>query len=184
MGAVPLSRKAKRPSEELLNHALRLLAARSRGVEELRGRLLKKGFPTKEVADCLEWLEERDLLDDGAFSRSLVRDRLRFSPRGPAILKQELARKGIARTTAEEAVEAVLQDQKVSEGDLAETAARGWVRKQGRSTQKALVADRFSQERERARRRLYGFLGRRGFRGRAASRGMEAGEDEAAILLS
>lgn len=173
-----------RPGEDLLNAALRLLAARMRGVEELRGRLLKKGFSAAEVSACLVRLEERDLLDDAAFARALVRDRLSFSPRGAGVLRQELARKGIARKTAEEAIEAVFQNQEVSEGELAEAASRGWVRKQGRSTQGALVAERFSEEREKARRRLYAFLGRRGFRGSAASRGMEAGEVEARILLS
>ncbi len=172
-----------RPPDELLNAALRLLAARNRGVEELRGRLLKKGFPATDVSRCLRWLEERDLLDDRAFSRALIRDRLNLSPRGPSVLKQELARKGIARALAAEAVEEVFQEEEVSESGLAEEAARSWVRKQGPKVRKALIAPRFSQEREKARRRLYAFLGRRGFRGDAASRGMEAGDAEAHNLL-
>ena len=183
MGAGPLKSNPPRPEEELLNAALRLLSVRSRGVEELRGRLLKKGFPPGEVENCLKWLEARDLLDDGAFSRALVRDRVNLSPRGPSLLQQELWKKGVARATAEKAVEAIFQDQGVSEGDLAEKAARGWVRRQGRRAREALVASPFTEEREKARRRLFAFLGRRGFRGEAASRGMEAGEEEARILL-
>ncbi len=170
---------ASTPPEALLNAALHLLAARSRGVGELRGRLRKKGFPAGEVSNCLVWLEERDLLDDHAFSRSLVRDRLNFSPRSPFLLRKELILKGIASTVAEAAVEAVMAEEEASEMELAKKVARSWVRKQGPSALQALLQDRFSEEREGARRRLYRFLVRRGFRGEAAKAGMDAGDDEA-----
>lgn len=177
-------REGTRPEEELLNAALRLLATRARGVEELRGRLLRKGFGGQEVAACLSWLKERDLLDDEAFSRALVRDRLNLSPRGPSALRQELMRKGISRETAGQVVEAVFEEEGLSEADLATRAARKWVRKQGRSIHQALLGDRFTSTREKARRRLYAYLGRRGFRGKPASLAMEAGLDEARKILS
>ena len=167
------------PSEALLNAALHLLAARSRGVEELRGRLRRKDFGAQEVSNCLSWLQERDLLDDAAFSRALVRDRLNFSPRGASLLKQELARKGISPSIAEEAVDSVFQEEEVSESDLAELAARKWIRQQGPRLLKVLLEDRFSKNREKARRRLYAYLARRGFRGDATRTGMDSGFDEA-----
>jgi len=168
-----------RPEEGILNAALRLLAARRRGVEELRGRLLRKGFGREEVAGCLSWLEKRDLLDDEAFSRALIRDRLNFSPRGPSILRQELTRKGIARETADQVVEAVFEEEEISESDLAAGEARRWVRKQARSVHEALLGDRFTPSREKAWRRLYAYLGRRGFRGQSAILAIEAGLEEA-----
>ena len=167
------------PSEALLNAALHLLAARSRGVEELRGRLRRKGFEAQEVSNCLSWLQERDLLDDAAFSRALVRDRLNFSPRGASLLKQELARKGISPSVAEEAVDSVFLEEGASEAGLAELAARKWVRKQGPRLLTLLLEDRFSKDREKARRRLYAYLARRGFRGEDTRTGMDAGFDEA-----
>jgi regulatory protein len=172
------------PPEPLLSAALRLLAARQRGVEELRGRLRKKGFSAGEVSNCLSWLQERDLLDDEAFSRALVRDRLNFSPRSAAILKMELSRKGISGEVADRAVQGVFQETETSEPSLAEKAARGWVRKQGGRTLEALTEGGFSPSREKTRRRLYAFLSRRGFRGGAAQAGMEAGLEEAFNLLS
>ena len=172
-------KSADTPSEALLNAALHLLAPRRRGIEELRGRLRKKGFEAGEVANCLVWLEERDLLDDNAFSRALVRDRLRFSPRSPGILKQELTSKGIPPSVAETAVQGTLEEVGVSEAELATRAAMAWIRKQGPGLLGEFLSDRFTPERERARRRLYGFLSRRGFRGEAAARGMEAGREEA-----
>ncbi len=177
-------REATSPPEDLLNAALRLLAARRRGVEELRGRLLRKGFPTGDVANCLRWLEVRDLLDDGAFARAWIRDRLNLSPRGPYLILQELIKRGVRRSLAQEALEEVLEEEAVSEDTLAEAAARGWVRKQGPRVLKALTGERFSEDREKARRRLYAFLARQGFRGEGARRGMEAGEVEARNDLS
>jgi len=171
------------PPEALLNAALHLLAPRRRGVEELRGRLRKKGFQAQEVADCLVWLEERELLNDEAFAQALTRDRLRFSPRSPSALRRELALKGIAPSVAGSAVELVMEEERVTDRDLAVRAAGDWVRKQGPFVLKHLLEDRFTPERERARRRLHGFLGRRGFGGEAARAGMEAGIFEAGKSL-
>jgi regulatory protein len=174
---------AERPSEKLLDAALRLLSARQRGAEELRSRLRKKGFGAGEVADCLRWLQERGLIDDRAYSRAFVRDRLNFSPRSPYLLKRELRLKGIADPVASDAVAAVLEEEGVSEVVLAEATARTWVRKQGTRALAVFTEERFSEERERERRRFFGFMSRRGFRAQMATTGLEAGIDEARKLL-
>jgi regulatory protein len=151
-------------------------------VEELRGRLLRKGFEGREVAGCIRWLEELDILDDERFAKAYLRGRLRFSPRSPALLRTELRKRGIAVELAGEAVEAVLQEEEVDKAHLSRKAARRWVRKQSSGAQDHLLGTRFSPEREKARRRLYGYLARRGFRGDASRAGMEAGEEEALRL--
>jgi hypothetical protein len=79
-------------------------------------------------------------------------------------------------------VEQVLQEEGLDTHDLAVQAAQRWVTRQSPLTRSHLLADRFTKERERARRRLYGFLSRRGFRGDEARRGMEAGEEKAREL--
>jgi SOS response regulatory protein OraA/RecX len=152
-------------------------------VEEIRHRLLRKGFPTAEVESCLSWLRDRDLLDDRSFSRALVRDRLRFSPTSPAVLRRELARKGVSPRIANEAVEEVLREEGVSEADLAEAAGRRWAERQGPRALEALLSGTRSPDRERAHRRLHGFLGRRGFRGEARAAGVDAASDESRKIL-
>ena len=47
---------------------------------------------------------------------------------------------------------------------LARQVAEGWLRRQNRDVVKALSDTSRSQDREKARRRLYGHLTRRGFR--------------------
>jgi regulatory protein len=170
------------PPEALLDAALRLLGARARSVRELRDRLLKKKFGSSEVSHCIRWLLDRSLLNDEAFARALTRDRLRFSPRSPFLLKREATLRGVDPFLAGEVVDAVLEEEGVSAEDLSALAAEGWVRKQGSVTRRELLASRFDPKGERARRRLYGFLARRGFAGDVARRGLEAGEEKAREL--
>jgi len=146
--------------------------------------LLEKGFPGKEVAGCLLWLEERGYLDDSAFAQALIRDRIRFSPRSPFLLKKELTEKGVAPEIIEAALQETMVVDGISDLDLGREAARRWVRKQGPAIREHLLESPFSPDRERARKRLFGYLARRGFVGAAASAGLEEGEEEARRLAT
>lgn len=170
------------PAEKVLKPALRLLSRRSRSIKEMRERLRKKGISPADVSHCIRWLEERRLLDDEAFARALTRDRIRFSPRSPFLIRTELRKKGVAGPLAPRAIDQVLEEEGLQERDLAAQAAQGWVRRQSPATRADLLAERFSEDREKVRRRLYGFLSRRGFRGDEARRGMEVGEETAREL--
>jgi regulatory protein len=153
--------------------ALTLLATRPRSRQELARRLRGKGFPRALVDDCLSALAARRLVDDGAFARAFLRDRLRLRPKGGRRLTQELREKGVDAAAAETAVAEVFAEQGVSEEALALDAARAWLRRQSLAVQSALVGPPRSPERIRALRRLQGFLARRGFAGhviREASR--------------
>lgn len=153
--------------------ALNLLSHRARTRAELRRKLLAKGFRPARVDPCLDRLEARGLVDDEAVAAAFVRDRLRHRPRGRARLAQELRARGVAATEADHVVETVLDDEEVTEADLAERVVREWIRRQGDATLSALASPTHSPERERARRRLRGYLARRGFGGAASSRAME-----------
>jgi regulatory protein len=157
--------------------ALRLLSHRPRSRSELAGRLRRKDFPGRVVARCLDALEEKGLVDDAAFARAWARDRLRLKPRGRRALLAELRRKGVAAGVAEAAVAEVFEAEDVREDELVVEVALGWLRRQGPAVRSDLTAPRFSDERERARRRLAGYLGRRGFGGGPLHRGLEAVED-------
>lgn len=160
--------------------ALTLLSHRARTRTELRRRLRSKGFEPDRIERCLDRLEDRGLLDDAEVAAAFVRDRLRLKPRGRTRLRSELRGKGVAREVADEVVDRVLDEEETTEEELAGRVARRWVERQGRDTLEALVGD----DREAARtirRRLYGYLGRRGFRGRALSRAMDHARELAAV---
>jgi regulatory protein len=140
--------------------ALRLLAQRARSEAELRQRLARKDMDPAVVDRTMAWLQERGYLDDRAFAEAFVRDRLRLRPRGRAGLIQELHRKGVDGDTAQAAADAVMAAESVEDADLALEAARAWAR---RNAPLVSAAAGSVEPRQRARRRLYGHLARRGF---------------------
>jgi regulatory protein len=149
--------------------ALELLSRRPRTRQELGRRLRKKGFARSLVGDCVSALEAQRLVDDEAFARSFLRDRLRLRPRGPRRLTQELREKGVDPEAAERAVVEVFAEQEVSEEVLARELALAWLSRQSETVRGALaLGTTRSPERLKAARRLEGYLARRGFSGAVA----------------
>lgn len=161
------------------NAALSLLSVRARSRTELADRLRRKEFPRAIVQTCLDDLEGAGWLDDAAFARGLVRDRLRLRPRGPGRMAQELRGKGVDDAVARDAVDEVFREESVSVPTLAVDVARGWLRRQGPSVRDALLSAEWSDDRTRAQRRLHSFLARRGFTGAVARAALETLRAEA-----
>ncbi len=153
--------------------ALSLLSHRALTRAELGRKLRVKGFRPARVAACLDRLEARGLLDDSAVASAFVRDRLRHRPRGRTRLTAELRSKGVPADLAGHVVDTVLDEEHTTELELAARAARAWIKRQPEPVISALAAGDRSPEAMRARRRLYGYLGRRGFGGSALTRAME-----------
>lgn len=139
-------RKLAPPSNPLA-YALRLLGRRAHSVEELRQKLLARSVAPDEVEAVLSKLQQNHLTDDQAFAQAWVRSRDRSRPRAAYLLKQELARKG---------VDAGLISQALESRELTDVAAA-----------KHLVSKQLSRlqglDREVQRRRIAGYLQRRGF---------------------
>jgi regulatory protein len=159
--------------------ALNLLSYRARTRRELKTRLRQKGFDVERIDTCLDRLERRGLLDDAAVAAAFVRDRLLHRPRGKAQLVSELRAKGLDSDTASETIDRVFEHQGASDVGLAREAAEGWLRRQGAAAATALAGGH-SPAREKAKRRLYGYLSRRGFRGEALTAAMERAAELAA----
>lgn len=142
--------------------ALAFLAYRARSRDETRRRLLEDSFPAAVVESCLDELTAERLLDDDAFADMFVRDRIHLRPRGPARLRDDLRKKGIAQDAAAAAVDRGLESAGVTDESLAIGAAIRWLQGKGPRDRAALAAPAFSAERQGALRRL-SFLQRRGF---------------------
>jgi regulatory protein len=132
--------------------ALSLLSHRSRSATELKRRLKRKGFEPEMAESTVERMEELGMVDDASFAESFVRDRVRLRPHGRRRLKAELRAKGVDDDTARAAIDEVMEREDASEADLARAACARWKPRPG-------------EEPGRARRRLQGFLARRGFGG-------------------
>src|SRR5687768_876168 len=92
------------------DRALRLLAARGRSVRELRRRLLAAREPEEHVNAALQKLEAMGALNDEDYARHVARSQMIGRGYAPRRLKQELAKRGVARDVADRAIEVVLTE--------------------------------------------------------------------------
>jgi len=77
--------------------ALRYLDFRSRSVDELKRHLLSKHIYSTAVIDrTIERLKNSKLLDDTAFAKAWVNDRIRYKPKSRLMIQRELMQKGIS----------------------------------------------------------------------------------------
>lgn len=91
--------------------SLRFLSYRVRSEKEVRDKLKSKGF-TKDITEkVIEDLRRVNLLDDYEFASAWIRDRLSNNPRGKALLKQELYKKGIKQEIIERTLKEYFADE-------------------------------------------------------------------------
>ena len=124
--------------------AIRHLARRPRTEAEVLTHLRRK-FPHDIAEQVVADLRERSLIDDAEFARLWTESRLRAKPRSAWLVKRELMSKGVSSDIADAAVE---------DCDDSENAYR--------------AASTYSRRLDGAdyetfHRRLYGYMGRRGF---------------------
>ena len=136
---------SKDEEQRAYRRAVRWLSRRPHAEQEIREKLARNGIPEAVQERTLERLKLAELLDDGAFARAWIENRLSFRPRSARALSIELARKGVGK----ELISQSLED--YDESSAARKAAGGGWRRYRHLPP------------EIARRRLSGYLERRGF---------------------
>lgn len=144
--------------------ALHLLALRARSEHEIRQRLRQRAFPAEAIDVCIAYLRERALLDDAEFARAFTRDRIRLRGSGPLRISAELRARGIEHAIVEQVISEAFHELEQSEIELARAASDRFARRPGESV-------------ARQRRRLSGFLARRGFSGETVAQIIEEWND-------
>jgi regulatory protein len=135
------------------DRATNALASRGRSTKELERWLTQRGIAASHIAPTIAQLTKLGLLDDARYAHEFVR--VRVAGRGKSVwsLRRDLARRGVERSLADEAINAAMVEGGVDELAIARReAAKKW---------KALSR----LDRVVARRRLMAFLLRRGFPG-------------------
>ena len=127
--------------------ALNLLARRPRSSQEVRSRLKQNGFAEPAIEEALQRLEGWNYVDDADFARYWVENREANRPRGRRLLEQELRHKGVDREVARSAIDAAEPNEFAAALELANGKLRSYS----------------GLDPQVARRRLAGFLGRRGY---------------------
>ena len=90
--------------EEAKGTALDFVAARMRTVQEVREMLEKKGYGEEIAEEVIPFLEEYHYVDDEAYCRSWIHDRIEFHPCGRMKMIFELGKKVKDSSLVESAV--------------------------------------------------------------------------------
>lgn len=115
----------------------------------MRERLLRKGYNEDQVQEVLSRLKEAGLIDDLKFAKFWINYRLSCKLRSISFIKNELKNKGVDPDIIEEALAGFKEfDEKQAVRKLAE---------------KKIKAMRDVNDPIARKRRLYAYLGRRGF---------------------
>ncbi len=137
--------KAADAQEQAYQRTLRYIGYRPRTEAEIRRYLQRRKVAEEHIAAILVRLRDLNLVDDTAFARAWVEDRITFRPRGRRALRAELRQKGLS----EDAIAPVLED--LDEASLAYQAAR-----KGLPRYRRLAWQEFRQK-------MSAYLARRGF---------------------
>lgn len=132
--------------EETYQRGLRLLNFRARSEHEMRSRLQKYGYDEGVIEQAIVRLTEKGYLNDQQFAEDWVENRTTFRPRGRTLLRLELQQKKLNKDQIESAINDL-----PDEAEMARKAAGKYCTKL-----KGLDEQTF-------KKRLYGFLSRRGF---------------------
>jgi regulatory protein len=125
-----------------------LLKFRLRSEKEILLRLKKKGFSSGVASEVIAFLKEKQFIDDNAFAKAWINSRLKRTY-GLRRIKQELKQKGIDNQVIE--TQLLNLGDSYTEAEIVENLIKGKL-----SKLKGLDPDV-------ARRRIYGYLIRRGF---------------------
>ncbi len=132
--------------EAAYQRALHFLSFRPRSENEVRQKLLDKGFDPRVVEETIARLKTERLLGDAEFAQLWTENRSTFRPRSRRLLRYELRQKGVSDDYIEEALKTA-----ADESELAYEAGSRYAHRLA-----GLQADVF-------RKRLMAFLARRGF---------------------
>ena len=143
-----------------LSFALRFLSRPERTENEVRKALEAEGIDNPTSMDYIvETLKAKNLLDDRRFASELIDYRLRRNPAGPALLRRKLSGAGVPAGITEELLAEAFppgEEERIALKLAVERLVRtGLVSGPGGPAGRA--------GREKAARRLGGFLARRGF---------------------
>lgn len=131
------------------DYAFNLLTYRPRSCWEIRDKLKGKNYDEKVGEEVIRQLQKLNFLDDSQFARSWAESRLLNKPMGRKLLRQELRGKGVDEEIIKKVSESAYGE-KIEE-EIALKLARKRIKKYSN-------LDDFA-----SKRRLYSYLGRRGF---------------------
>ena len=133
------------------NYALNLLSARPYATRALHRKLIQKQYSAADADDAIRRLVDNGLLDDAKYAEQYARSRITTTGVSKRRLQQDLYRKGIKGDLATNAIANVLESEEIDPTAVLEGVAKKKLASMGDLGPVIL------------RRRLFGFLARRGY---------------------
>lgn len=133
---------------KIRNSCLRLLKYRPRSKREIEVRLKRKKYPKDLIEKVVRDFIDAGLISDKEFAKFWLNWRSEINPRSQNFIRLELRQKGISKDLIEEILEPA-----TAEAEFIK--AQGLARKQYQRLK--------NLEPEKIKRRIYGYLQRRGF---------------------
>ena len=133
------------------NYALNLLAARPYTTRSLHRKLIQREYEAADADEAIRRLVANGLLDDAKYAEQYARSKLATTGASKRRLLQDLFRKGIKPEVANEAIDAVIDQENIDTVAVVERVAKKKLAQMGDLEPLVL------------RRRLFSFLARRGY---------------------
>ena len=133
------------------NYALNLLSARPYATRALHRKLIQKEYMVADADDAIRRLVANGLLDDAKYAEQYARSKMLATGASKRRVAQDLYRKGIKADVSSAAIAAVVEDEGIDIEGMIERVARKKLAQLGDLEPLVL------------RRRLFGFLARRGY---------------------
>ena len=133
------------------NYTLNLLSARPYAIKALHRKLLQKEYSAADADDAIRRLVDNGLLNDEKYAEQYARSKILSTGASKRRLTQDLYRKGIKGDVATSAIANVIADEEIDTAAIIEQVARKKLAQLGDLEPLVL------------RRRLFGFLARRGY---------------------
>ena len=140
-----------RPLATAYNYALSLLAARPYSIRALQRKLIQREYSAADADDAIRRLVENRLLNDAKYAEQYARSKMLSTGVSKRRLSQDLYRKGIKGDVAAAAIANVVEQEEIDPAAVIESVARKKLAQLGDLEPVVL------------RRRLFGFLARRGY---------------------
>ena len=101
--------------DEAFRYATRLFKYRIRSEEEMKRKLLERGFSKECVQRTVERLKRNGLLDDERFSYLFAYDEITLKHHGPRIVRAKLKSLGVNEEIIERSLKRVLEEVDIEE---------------------------------------------------------------------
>ncbi|MGD8191105.1 regulatory protein RecX [Brevibacillus ginsengisoli] len=91
-------------------YALRYIGIRPRTKQQVEKYIISKGYTQERAREACDYCEQKGYLDDSAFARQWVQERLHNKPRGAYAIRYELQQKGVSKAIVEKALQSINQE--------------------------------------------------------------------------